>query len=114
MESLPGSARSKRHERLSRLREQSHISLGDDVSIGDEIVVLGRQNDERVKENEGESVTSGQTPKDESLNVEDNVTVDGDNGTEGGESEADMIQSSGIVPSVRRISGHRHDDRILT
>lgn len=102
LEHLEGSARSKRHERLSRLREQSHIEMGDEIVVGDP----KGGDDEDVDVEEGdEIVVGGERAEDDGESVATAITLpdvekhDGD-ATEDNESEADMIQSSGIVPSV--------------
>jgi hypothetical protein len=94
LEHLVGSARSKRHERLSRLRERGDSS----VEIGDEIVVGDRDDDER---DGGDLVATGPTMARESSNLGDVFGGDETDATGGNEPEADLIQSSGIVPSVR-------------
>lgn len=88
MEHLEGSARSKRHERLSRLRERSHV----EEEVGDE-TVLGQD----PGQDDGEIIATGLTLEGSS-NTQDEA--DGDV-TEDNESEADLIRSSGLVSSVR-------------
>ena len=98
LEHLQGSARSKRHERLSRLREQSHVSIEDEGSIGDEIVAIGR-NDGKAQEGDGgKEILSAEEGAD--TYYQETAAVDDVDATQDGGSEADMIQSSGIVPSV--------------
>ena len=107
LEHLGGSERSKRHERLSRLREQSHIEIGDEIVVGDPKQKQdGEEGDEIVvgddlEEDGGESVATEATLAEDNSNVEDALAGNDGNATEDNESEADMIQSSGIVPSVR-------------